>query len=98
MHNRRRPKVRPQKQRRAAAAGVPHGDLGEAVTAVIVRNDMQLTHHDVIRELKCRLAGYKVPKFIHFVDALPRNAMGKVLKAELRASFAGAKGTTQPDR
>ena len=82
----------------SAVIGVPHGDLGEAVAAVIVRSDMQLTHREVIHELKSRLAGYKVPKFIHFVDALPRNAMGKVLKAELRASFTAADATAQQER
>jgi malonyl-CoA/methylmalonyl-CoA synthetase len=83
--------------RESAVIGVPHGDLGEAVAAVIVRNDMQLTHRQVIHELKSCLAGYKVPKFIHFVDSLPRNAMGKVLKAELRASFAAADATAQQE-
>jgi malonyl-CoA/methylmalonyl-CoA synthetase len=74
----------------SAVIGVPHADLGEAVTAVIVRDDARLTRSDVLDALKLRLAGYKVPKFIHFVDALPRNAMGKVLKAQLRVSFASA--------
>ena len=84
--------------RESAVIGVPHGDLGEVVAAVIVRDDMRLTQREVMLELKSRLAGYKVPKFIHFVDALPRNAMGKILKAELRASFATADAAVHPER
>ncbi len=43
---------------------------------------------DIIAALKQRLAGYKVPKEIHFVDDLPRNVMGKVQKNELRERFS----------
>ena len=82
----------------SAVIGVPHADLGEAVTAVIVRDDARLTRSDVVDALKLRLAGYKVPKFIHFVDALPRNAMGKVLKAQLRVSFASAGAIEEQQR
>jgi malonyl-CoA/methylmalonyl-CoA synthetase len=44
---------------------------------------------DIIAELKGRIAGFKVPKAVHFVDDLPRNAMGKVQKNLLRQRFAG---------
>src|SRR6185436_17169143 len=66
----------------SAIVGIPHPDYGEAVTAAIVLSDgaAQVTEADVIARLKSLLAGYKVPKRVHFVDALPRNAMGKVQK------------------
>jgi malonyl-CoA/methylmalonyl-CoA synthetase len=45
---------------------------------------------DMIAALATRLARFKVPKRIHVVDELPRNAMGKVQKAELRERYAGS--------
>ncbi|MES2294776.1 MAG: malonyl-CoA synthase [Pseudomonadota bacterium] len=69
----------------SAVIGVAHPDFGEGVTAVVVKNaDAGLTEGDVIAALKERLAAYKLPKRVLFVDGLPRNAMGKVQKALLR--------------
>ncbi|HET9598329.1 MAG TPA: malonyl-CoA synthase [Anaeromyxobacteraceae bacterium] len=73
----------------SAVIGVPHRDLGEAVTAVVVRRDPALTEADVVRALKEQLASYKVPKRVHFAAELPRNAMGKVLKSKLRETYGG---------
>ena len=77
----------------SAVIGLPHPDFGEAVVAVIVRghNGMMLDQAGVIAYVKNQLANYKVPKQIHFVDALPRNAMGKVQKNLLRDQFATKK-------
>ncbi len=73
----------------SAVVGVPHGDFGEAVTAIVVtRPGVQPDEARIISMLKSRLAGYKVPKRVHFVDALPRNAMGKVQKRLLREQFS----------
>ena len=73
----------------SAAFGVPHADFGEAVTvAIVARPGAQLTEAGVIAHVKDRLANYKVPKRVVFVTELPRNAMGKVLKAELRKAYA----------
>jgi len=73
----------------SAVIGVPHADFGEAVTAVIVpRANVRPDETEIIGVLKSRLAGYKVPKRVHFVDSLPRNAMGKVQKNLLRERFA----------
>jgi len=72
----------------SAVIGVPHPDFGEAVTAVVVtQKDARLDPVAVIGALKNTLANYKVPKAVHFVDDLPRNAMGKVQKALLRDRF-----------
>ncbi|MES2443313.1 MAG: AMP-binding protein [Pseudomonadota bacterium] len=69
-----------------AVIGVPHPDLGEAVVAVVVRSG----DTDAARILAAlgTLARFKQPRRIVFADALPRNAMGKVQKAELRRLHA----------
>lgn len=69
--------------------GTPHPVWGEAVTAVIVlRNGEAVTPADFTNYCKGKIAGYKVPKIVHFVPELPRNAAGKILKRELREQFA----------
>jgi malonyl-CoA/methylmalonyl-CoA synthetase len=71
----------------SAVIGLPHPDFGEAVTAVVATRDV-LDEAQMIATLKTRLGGFKVPKRIVFVEDLPRNAMGKVQKAELRKRYA----------
>jgi malonyl-CoA/methylmalonyl-CoA synthetase len=72
----------------SAVIGVPHPDFGEAVAAVIVpRKGAQLDPPAIIAELRKNLANFKVPKQVYLVDDLPRNAMGKVQKAELRGRY-----------
>lgn len=75
----------------SAVIGVPDRDFGEAVTAVVVRKDEELKGEQIIQTLKGQLANYKVPKHVHFVPELPRNAMGKVMKSTLRDTYAKAK-------
>jgi malonyl-CoA/methylmalonyl-CoA synthetase len=75
----------------AAVIGVPHPDFGEAVVAVVVpATDHPPDAQALLASTRRQLAGYKVPKQVFFVPALPRNALGKVRKAELRERF----GTT----
>jgi malonyl-CoA/methylmalonyl-CoA synthetase len=71
----------------SAVIGLPHGDLGEAVTAVVVAEG-ELTEADILSALADRLARFKQPRRVIFAAALPRNAMGKVTKATLRAEHA----------
>jgi malonyl-CoA/methylmalonyl-CoA synthetase len=71
-----------------AVIGLPDPDFGECVTAVVVaKPGHALTEAVVIASLKADIASFKVPKHVHFVDDLPRNAMGKVVKAALRERF-----------
>ena len=72
----------------SAVVGLPHPDFGEAVTAVVVAAPgAKPTEGDLIAALKGRLANFKVPKRVHVVDELPRNAMGKVQKNVLRDRY-----------
>jgi malonyl-CoA/methylmalonyl-CoA synthetase len=69
----------------SAVIGVAHEDFGEAVTAVVVlRPRAVLTEAEIVARLKATIASYKVPRRVHFVKELPRNAMGKVEKRLLR--------------
>ncbi|MBC7513816.1 MAG: malonyl-CoA synthase [Herminiimonas sp.] len=73
----------------SAVIGVPHADFGEAVTAVIVCGaDAGLSEQAIVTALKDRIANFKVPKRVFFVEDLPRNAMGKVQKNLLRERFS----------
>jgi malonyl-CoA/methylmalonyl-CoA synthetase len=78
----------------SAIIGVPHPDFGEAVVAVIARAAGQTAPDEkaVIAALGDRLAKFKLPKRVFIVDDLPRNAMGKVQKAELRKTYSATFG------
>ena len=71
-----------------AVIGVPHADFGEGVTAVVVTDgEGTLDEAKVMAALDGRLAKFKMPKRVIFVDELPRNAMGKVQKNILRENY-----------
>jgi malonyl-CoA/methylmalonyl-CoA synthetase len=72
----------------SAVVGLPHEDFGEGVTAfIIARDGAALTEEQVQETLRDRLARFKQPKRVLFLKALPRNTMGKVQKAALRAEY-----------
>src|ERR1019366_8992860 len=72
----------------SAVIGVEEPVKGEVGAAFVVRAaGAAITEESVIVWCRQQLAGYKVPKFVIFANDLPRNAMGKVLKNELRANF-----------
>ncbi|MEH3140552.1 MAG: acyl-CoA synthetase [Mycobacterium kyogaense] len=72
----------------AAVFALPHPLWVEAVVAAVVaRADCELTEDDVVTHCREHLAGFKTPKRIFFVDALPKNPSGKLLKRDLRQRF-----------
>lgn len=72
----------------SAVFGVPHPEFGEAVTAaVILKSDSALSTKDILAALSDRLARFKQPKHVVFLDELPRNTMGKVQKNLLRDNY-----------
>jgi malonyl-CoA/methylmalonyl-CoA synthetase len=73
--------------RESAVIGVPHADFGEAVVAVVVRDDDALAEVEIIASCKRELANFKVPKRIVFAAELPRNSMAKVQKNVLREEY-----------
>jgi malonyl-CoA/methylmalonyl-CoA synthetase len=71
----------------SAVVGISDADFGERVVAAVKPAGNPPAAETLIDALKEQLAGYKVPKEIHFVDELPRNVMGKIQKNILRARF-----------
>lgn len=73
----------------SAVIGLPHADFGEAVIAIVVMHKGEkLSEESVIQALKIRIANFKVPKQVYFIDELPRNTMGKVQKNILRDTYS----------
>lgn len=72
----------------ASVIGIPQDDFGEqALAFVVVRPGHEVTSDDILSFLDGRLASYKKPRQIEFIDSLPVSPMGKVLKTELRAPY-----------
>jgi long-chain acyl-CoA synthetase len=68
----------------AAAVGVADESSGEAVKIFVVKKDPALTAEQVLTHCKQELTGYKMPRHVQFIDALPKTPVGKVLRRELR--------------
>ncbi len=67
--------------------GVPDEEFGQRLKAfVVLRDGAELSEADVQQYVKANLARYKVPREVVFLDELPRNATGKVLKRELQTA------------
>lgn len=74
----------------SAVIGIPHAAFGEVgVALVIAKPGATLDTARILASLKATLANFKVPKHCVVVDALPRNAMGKVQKNVLRTQYGG---------
>ena len=82
--------------REVAVVGGPDADFGECVVAYVAcRPDMMVTAEDILAQCRDQIASYKKPKHIRFVEQLPRNVNGKVLKTALRQrAAADITGTT----
>ncbi len=71
-----------------AVIGVPHEKWGEAVKACIVlKRDAELSEAEIIAHAREHIAGYKCPKSVDFIEELPRNPSGKILRRKLRAPY-----------
>jgi long-chain acyl-CoA synthetase len=71
-----------------AVIGVPNPSWGETVKAVVVRSpNAELTEKQVMDFCRGKLASFKIPRSVEFIDKLPRTASGKVLKRELRDMY-----------
>jgi long-chain acyl-CoA synthetase len=76
-----------------AVIGVPSEKWGETVKALVVRKEgADVSPDDIIKFAKERIASFKCPTSVDWVDALPRNPSGKILKRELRAPYWEGKG------
>ena len=72
----------------AAVIGIPDEMWGESVKAcVVLKPDAKATEDEIIALCKEHLASYKKPKSVDFIDALPKNLTGKILKAQLREKY-----------
>ena len=73
-----------------AAIGVPDEAAGEAVKIYVVKRDPKLTEGDVMAHCRKNLTGYKRPKYIEFLNELPKTNVGKILRRALREPAAKA--------
>jgi long-chain acyl-CoA synthetase len=68
-----------------ACIGVPDEKTGEAVKLFVVKAaNATITEDDIVAHCRKELTGYKIPKIVRFVDALPKSTVGKILRRELR--------------
>jgi len=80
----------------AAVVGMPDSKTGEAVHAHVVKRDDSLTADELMAHCRTLLTGYKLPARVVFRDDLPKTAVGKILRRELRPAGTGATSTTPP--
>jgi len=72
-----------------AVIGMPSAKWGESPLAIVVKKDEALTAEAVLQHCKGKLAPFKQPRYVEFIDVIPRNPTGKVLKRVLREQFPG---------
>ena len=73
----------------AGVIGVPSEKWGESGAAIVVKSDPGLSEEEVLAHCSDKLARFKQPVMVHFVDEIPRNPSGKILKRILREQFPG---------
>jgi len=80
--------VRHEAVREVAVIGIPDPEWGEAVKAVVsIKTNARVTEQELIDFCRDHIASYKKPKSVDFVDELPRNNYGKIVKRELRDAY-----------
>ena len=73
-----------------AVIGMPSDKWGESAAAIVVRKpDTQLSEAEVLKFCQGKLGRFKQPRVVHFIDEIPRNPTGKILKRILRDQFPG---------
>jgi len=75
------------------AIGVEDEKSGELVKVVVVRKNDSLTVDELRQHCKGELTGYKVPRYVEFVDELPKTNVGKILRRELRNLYGEARSS-----
>lgn len=70
----------------AACVGVPDDKTGETVKVYVVRSDESLDAETLISYFREKLTAYKVPRYVEFINVLPKNPVGKILRRKLRAT------------
>ena len=77
----------------AAVIGIPSQKWGESPLAIVVkRGEVELTEAEVLSHCEGKLARYKQPVAVRFIDVVPRNPSGKALKKDLRVQFKDVVG------
>ena len=79
----------------AAVIGVPDLQWGEQVRAIVVRSYGSVSEEELMEYCRQRLASFKKPESVVFVEELPRNPLGKVLKRELRDLYGSPAESSQ---
>ena len=67
-----------------AAIGVPHEKSGEAIKVYVVKKDPSLTEEELLDYCHKSLTKYKVPRFVEFIDEVPKSNVGKILRRVLK--------------
>jgi len=81
-----------------AVIPVPDAKWGETPKALVVlKPGVQATESELLEFCRARLSHYKCPRSIEFLDTLPRNGTGKVLKKELRKKYWSGQGSIRPE-
>jgi acyl-CoA synthetase (AMP-forming)/AMP-acid ligase II len=71
-----------------AVIGLPDEKWGEIACAVVVGDQAQISEEDVIKHCAEKLSRFKLPKKVIFIDVIPRNPAGKILKRVLKEEYA----------